>query len=167
MREVYRNPIFYYLLIPVLVALWPLLVWGVYLPRARENQKKEQSLYIDGQTCIVDILTLDPGRLDFAVDVNQVSLEFSYGSAVDRVANLCKIPSSNWTSSAGNIVKYQKKRRQDAMVKLTGVSIVQAARFLSTMQMTWATLNCEKVKLSQKKGLPDQWDVDFSFTYYY
>jgi hypothetical protein len=160
MREIYRNPIFYYLLIPVLVALWPLLVWGVYLPRARENQKKEQSLYIDGQTCIVDILTLNPDVLKIDPDIDQVSLEFSYGSAVDRVANLCKIPSSNWTSSAGNIIKYQK-------VKLTGVSIVQAARFLSTMQMTWATLNCEKVKLSQKKGLPDQWDVDFSFTYYY
>ncbi len=165
MREIYRNPIFYYLLIPVLVALWPLLVWGVYLPRAQRNQKSEQASYIEAQTCIVDILTLDPDRLK--IDVNQVSLEFSYGNAVDRVANLCKIPASNWTSSAGNIVKYQKKQRQDAMVKLTNVSIVQAARFLSTMQITWATLNCEKVKLTKKKGVPDQWDVDFSFTYYY
>ncbi len=166
MREIYRNPIFYYLLIPVFVALWPLLVWSVYLPRAQRSQKNEQAQYIEGQTCIVEVLTLDPDRLKI-VDVNQVSLEFSYGSAVDRVANLCKIPASNWTSSAANIVKYQAKQRQDAMVKLTNVSIVQAARFLSTMQMTWATLSCDKVKLTKKKGSPDQWDVDFSFTYYY
>jgi hypothetical protein len=167
MREIYRNPIFYYLLIPGLVALWPLLVWGVYLPRAQRNLENDCRLLIDGQTCIVEILRLDPGRLDIIVDANQVTQEFSYGSAVDRVANLCKIPASNWTSSAGNIIKSQNKKRQDAMVKLRDVSIVQAARFLSTMQMTWATLNCEKVKLTKKKGLPDQWDVDFSFTYYY
>jgi hypothetical protein len=166
MREIYRNPIFYYLLIPVLVALWPLLVWGVYLPRAQQNQKNEQSLYFEGERCIDDIRILDPDRLE-RVDPNQVFVEFSYGSAVDRVANLCKIPASNWTSSAGNIIKSQNKKRQDAIVKLTNVSIAQAAKFLWTMQVTWATLSCEKVKLTKKKGLPDQWDVDFTFTYYY
>jgi hypothetical protein len=167
MRELYRNPIFYYLLIPVLVALWPLLVWGVYLPRAERDQENEQALYVEAQTCIVDILKLDPDRINIAIDVNQVAEEFSYGSAVDRVANLCKIPASSWTSSAGNIIKSQNKKRQDAMVKLTNVSIAQAAKFLWTMQVTWATLSCEKVKLTKKKGLPDQWDVDFTFTYYY
>jgi hypothetical protein len=167
MQEIYRNPIFYYLLIPVFVALWPLLVWGVYLPRAERERENDCRLYVEGQKCIVEILTLDPDRLKIDPDIDQVSLEFSYGSAVDRVANLCKIPSSNWTSSAANIIKSQSKKRQDAVVKLTGVSIVQAARFLWTMQTTWATLNCEKVKLTKKKGLPDEWDVDFSFNYYY
>lgn len=166
MRAIYRNPIFYYLLIPVLVALWPLLVWSVYLPRAQRSQADEQSLYFDGENCIDEIKTLDPDRLE-RVDPNQVFLEFSYGSAVDRVANLCKIPASSWTSSAGNIIKSQNKKRQDAMVELTNVSIFQAAKFLWTMQVTWATLTCEKVKLSKKKGAPDQWDVDLSFTYYY
>ena len=166
MREIYRNPIFYYLLIPVLVALWPLLVWGVYLPGAQQSHENECRLFTDGEKCIDDILELDPDRPK-VIDVNQATLEFSYGSAVDRVANLCKIPASNWTSSAGNIIKSQNKKRQDAMVKLTNVSIAQAAKFLWTMQITWATLNCEKVKLTKKKGLPDQWDVDLSFTYYY
>jgi hypothetical protein len=40
MREVYKNPMLYYLLIPVLVGIWPLLVWGVYLPRAEQDRGK-------------------------------------------------------------------------------------------------------------------------------
>ena len=53
-------------------------------------------------------------------------------------------------------------------VKLTGVSIVQAAKFLWTIQSMWPTgCTCENVKLQKKKGMPDQWDVDFSFLYYY
>lgn len=166
MRDIYRNPVFYYLLIPALVLLWPLLVWSVYLPRAKQQQKAEQALYVDGQTCIVEILQLDPDRLKIP-DANQVSVEFSYGSALDRVANLCRIPPNSWTSSASNISSSEKRKRQDALVKLSSVSIVQAAKFLSTMQITWATLTCDTLDLKKKKGMADQWDADVKFTYYY
>jgi hypothetical protein len=166
MREVYRNPVLYYLLIPVLVALWPLLVWGVYLPRAERAWENEQALYVEGQTCMVDILRIDPERLIFVND-SRTSSEFSYGSAVDRVANLCKIPPRSWSFSTGNIMPVQRKRRQDATVKLTDVSIVQAARFLSTIQSTWVNLHCDRLELSKRKGVPDQWEADLHFTYYY
>jgi len=166
MREIYRNPVLYYLLIPALVAMWPLLVWGLYLPQAQRSQETEYSLYIDGQNHIIDILQIDPGRLKFA-DVNEVSGEFSYVSAVDRVANLCRIPAGGCKYTAGNIVPISGKRRQDAGVKITNVSIVQAARFLTTIQSLWVNLTCEKVTLTKKKGMADQWDVDFKFLYYY
>ena len=166
MRDIYRNPISYYLLIPVLVALWPLLVWGIYLPGAERDREIEESLYIEGQTNIVDILRIDPDRLSF-VDANDVSAEFSYGPAVDRVANLCRIPASNCNYKAGNIIVSDKKRRQDARVKLKDVSIVQAATFLSRIQSMWVNLTCDKVKLTKNKGMPDQWNVDFDFVYYY
>jgi hypothetical protein len=166
MREIYKNPVLYYLLIPVLVGLWPLLVWGVYLPRNEQQRDVEQSLLVEGQTHIVDILRIDPERLNL-VDANEVTVEFSYGRAIDRVANLCAIPASSCDYSAGNIVEVSGKKRQEARIKLTNVSIVQAAKFLSTFQSMWATLTCDKVKLTKKKGMPDQWDVDFNFLYYY
>jgi len=166
MREIYKNPILYYLLIPVLVGLWPLLVWGVYLPRNEQRRDVEQSLLVEGQTHIVDILRIDPERLNLA-DANEVTAEFSYGRAIDRVANLCAIPAGSCDYSAGNIVEVSGKKRQEARIKLTNVSIVQAAKFLSTLQSMWATLTCDKVKLTKKKGMPDQWDVDFNFLYYY
>jgi len=166
MREIYKNPMFYYLLIPVLVGLWPVLVWGVYLPRVERDQEVEQGLLIEGQTQIVDILRLDAGRLNFA-DANDVAGEFSYPSAVDRVANLCRIPASNCTYQAGSIITSAGKRRQDARIKLTDVSIVQTAEFLYTIQARWVHLTCEKVKLTKKKGMPDQWEVDLDMVYYY
>ena len=166
MREVYKNPILYYLLIPVLVGIWPLLVWGVYLPRAAYQRGIEGSLCVQGQVDVNDILTIDPDR-PIRTTKNLVPAEFSYGAAVDQAANLCKIPPSNWACAAGNIPASGKKR-QDARVKLTGVSIARAANFLWTIQsMRPSRLTCENVKLQAKKGMPDQWDVDFSFLYYY
>ena len=32
MRDLYKNPIFYYVLVPILAGLWPLLVRGVLPP---------------------------------------------------------------------------------------------------------------------------------------
>lgn len=166
MREIYRNPIVYYLLIPLLVGIWPLLVWGVYLPRAEDDREKERALCIEGQTRIVEILQVDPDRIEL-MDANNVTREFAYGSEVDRVANLCRILAGNCSINASNIILSQGKKRQDARVKLTNVSIVQAAKFLYTIQSMWVNLTCENIKLTKKKGMPDQWDVDFRFVYYY
>jgi hypothetical protein len=166
MREVYKNPMLYYLLIPVLVGLWPLLVWGVYLPRAEQSREVEGGLCVEGQTRAIDILQLDPDRLN-TEGKGQIAAPFAYGSAVDRVANLCKIPPSNCPFTISGTMISGGKKRQDARVELKGVGIVQAAKFLWTMQSMWATLQCEDVKLTKKKGTPDQWDVDFRFIYYY
>ncbi len=166
MKEVYKNPMLYYLLAPLLVAVWPLLVWAVHLPRTQESWDSEQSFFVEGQTYILDILRLDPDRLDFAGD-SEVSGEFSYAKAIDRVANLCRIPAGKCDYSAGSIVPSGNKRKQQARVKLTDVDVVQAATFLSRIQSTWVKLTCDKVKLTKDKGLPDQWDVDFTFWYYY
>ncbi len=166
MREVYKNPMLYYLLIPVLVGLWPLLVWGVYLPRAEQSREVEGGLCVEGQARAIDILVLDPVRLD-PPGKGQVAAPFAYGSAVDRVANLCQIPPNNCPFTINGTMVSGGKKRQDARVELKSVGVVQAAKFLWTMQSMWATLQCEDVKLTKRKGTPNQWDVDFRFIYYY
>jgi len=165
MRAVYKNPLLYYLLIPVLVGLWPLLVWAVYLPRAENDLKNEGRLCVEGQTQVIEILRIDPERPNPAKGPG--AREFTYASAVDQAANLCKIPSSSYTINAGTISPSEGRKRRDAQVKLTGVGIIQAAKFLSNMQSMWVTLQCQDVKLQRKKGMPDQWEVDFRFIYYY
>ena len=166
MRDMYKNPMFYYLLVPVLVGMWPVLVWGVYLPRAQDALKEERSFCLEGRTYVLDILVNDPARLDFAAN-EDVSGEFSYAKAIDRVSILCRIPSSKYNYSAGNPGARGVKESQNARVGLTDVGIVQAAQFLSTIQSMWVNLKCDKVKLTRKKGLADQWDVDLNFWYYY
>jgi hypothetical protein len=124
MREIYKNPMFYYVLIPVLVGMWPLLVRARYLPRAEDNRRHDGDLCVDGQAKALDILFIDPERPTMTTK-NVVPTEFSYGAAVDRVANLCKIPATNWDLAAGGFMSSSGKKRQDARVKLTNVSIVQ------------------------------------------
>lgn len=165
MRDIHRNPILYYLLIPVLIGMWPLLVWAVYLPRAEGNFDNDYDFSLDGQTSILGILEIDPQRT--SIDPNHVGGEFDYGSAVDRMANLCHIPAGNHSYSAGNKITSGGKKRQDAQIKLKDVSVVQAADFLWRIQSTWVDLTCDTMKLTRVKGMPDQWNVDFRFIYYY
>ena len=166
MRDIHRNPVFYYLLIPVLVAAWPLLVWTLYLPKAEKVWEQEQQSYEEATAHILDILTKDPERLNVTKAASGLG-NFTYPEAVDRVANLCRIPSGNLDLSTGKIMESRGKKTQQARVSITDISIVQSATFLSNIQSTWAYLSCDRVKLSKKKGMPDQWDMDLTFKYDY
>jgi hypothetical protein len=167
MREFYKNPMLYYVLIPLLVAIWPLLIWAVYLPGAKQARDIETTLCVEGQTNVIEILKIDPDRPNITKET-PVQTEFTYGAAVGRVANLCKIPANNCSYSAGGITVANGKKRQDCVVKLPDVSISQAAGFLWKIQSIYPIrLTCESAKLQAKRGMKDQWDVDFSFHYYY
>lgn len=167
MRDIHRNPVLYYLGIPLLIGLWPLLVWAVYLPAAERNCNQDYSLLIEGQTQIMGILEIDPQRIIRGVDPNNVVREFAYDVAVPQIANLCAIPPGNLQYGAGGKVNFSGKQRQDGTVNLKDVGIVQAAKFLSMIQTTYVNLQCDKIELTKRKDMPDQWKVDLHFIYYY
>ncbi len=169
MKEFYKKPVFYYILVPLVVAVWPLLVWGLYLPRAREALSSELKSAKRGQAMALEILQLDPGRLNFAGDPNKAGEEFSYATAVNKVAGLCGIPASKYKLHTGPIIKKGKQRTQDAHLTLDKVSIVSFAKFLSLIQLRWNNLQCDTVKLNkvEVKGEPDLWTIDIDFKYYY
>ena len=166
MKDIYKNPILYYIGVPIIVGLWPLLVWTVYLPTAQKSIKEQTTLYKQAESKMMEILTLDPERLEFT-DSNDTTIEFTYGSAVDRVAVLCGIPPSKHKLNTGNIQIVSGQKRQSANVALKQIDIVTFSRFLSEIQYRWPNLQCERVKLSKQKGLPDIWDVDIELEYYY
>ena len=166
MKEIYKNPIFYYITVPIAIALWPLLVWAVYLPEAQRSWKGEKSQYIKAQKTVKKILTIDPDRLEFA-DNQKVSAEFDYAVAVERIASLCGITSTNYNFSSKPDRTTSGQKTQDALVALKEVDIAQFAKFLSTIQLRWTNLKCERLTITKKKGLPDAWKVDLNFKYYY
>jgi len=166
MKEIYKNPTLYYILVPVIVALWPLFIWGVYLPSAEHNWQVERAQYNKAQSVMAEILALDPDRLEFA-DTQNAAAEFDYASAVEKVANLCGVPSASYKLNSGIIITSGGQKSQRAKVGLKQVDITKFAKFLSTIQLRWANLQCAGVKLTKKKGLPDAWDVDLDFKYYY
>lgn len=167
MKDIYKNPTLYYILVPIMVALWPLLVWGIYLPDAERGLKREMNQYDDANDIMLEILALDPDRLEFT-DTNRAPAEFAYVSAVAKVAGSCGIPSANYKVSSGPVITRQGKKSQTATVSLKDVDIVKFAKFLSTIQRRWADLQCEKLKkLKKKEAFPDRWDVDLEFKYNY
>jgi hypothetical protein len=166
MKQIYKNPALYYILVPVIATLWPLLIWGVYLPAAERNWQVETSQYNEGQSIMTEILALDPDRLKFA-DSNNTAAEFDYAGAIEKTADLCKIPPTSYKLSSGIIITSGGQKSQSAKVGLKQVDITKFAKFLSTLQLRWANLQCGQVKLTKKKGLPDTWDIDLDFKYYY
>jgi hypothetical protein len=166
MRELYRNPMLYYVLAPILVSVWPLLVWGFYLPQTEETWEQDKQLYGDAQNLILELIEKDPDRLKQARETQKIG-KFTYAEAVDRVANLCRIPSGSWDLTTGNMVTSGTRGSQQARVGLSDVGIVQAARFLSTIQAMWVNLTCDRVKINKKEGMPDLWDMSLNFKYDY
>jgi hypothetical protein len=166
MQELYKNPLVYYVLAPVLVGVWPLLVWAYYLPQAKDAWQQDRRLFDDAQALMVDVLQKDPDRLKQAKETQMLG-EFSYADAVNRVANLCRIPSGSLDLNTGSIVKTGGRDTQQARVTLSDIGIVQAAKFLSLIQSTWVNLTCDRIKLATKEGMPDQWDMSLSFKYDY
>ena len=167
MKDIYKNPIFYYILIPVLVAIWPLAAW-LYLPKAEKSLENEKKDYADAQIVIAEILKLDGGRLDFT-DPNAKTAEFDYAAVIERVASSCRISSTQYRLSSGIIMTPSrgKTKTQSADITLKDIEIAKLANFLSALQIRWASLQCERIKLNKKKGFPDKWDVNLGFKYYY
>jgi len=168
MKDIYKNPVLYYIAVPLMVGLWPLLVRGIYLPAAQKDVEEQIAQFERSEPIMWDILDLDPERTEFA-DANNAAAEFNYGGAVDWVASICKIPSSAYKVSSSMIITANKQKTQSAKVDLKQVDIVRFAKFLSMIQIRWVNLQCERVKLTKKEGLADNdvWDVDIEFKYYY
>lgn len=165
MKDIYKNPTLYYILLPVIVVLWPLLVWAVYLPKAEKSLDNDINQYEKAQQIIASILTLDADRLNVA-DA-KTDAEFDYVNEVYRIAVQSGIPQANCKINSGIIIQTREQKSRIAMVTFNDVDIVKFAKFLSNIQLRWANLQCTKVKLTKKKGLPDTWDTDMDFKYYY
>jgi hypothetical protein len=166
MKDIYKNPILYYIVTPVIVVLWPLFVRAIYLPAAEKGVRNQQAQYRKAEAAMMEILTLDPDRREFA-DANNISAEFNYADAIDNVARSCGILPDKYKLSSGMRIKSRDRENQSASVNLKQIDIKRFAEFLDKIQFRWANLQCNRVKLTKKKGLPDMWDVDIEFKYYY
>jgi len=168
MKDIYKNPNLYYIGIPAIIALWPLLAWRVYLPAAVKSIDKERSDYVEAQVIMEEILGLVPERLEVA-DSNDRSSRFDYVDAFDPVVTLCEISSNGYKINIGMLIPKKRGRpeTQTARVALKDVEITKVAKFVSTVKVRWTNLQCEKITLTKKKGFPDRWDADVDFKYYY
>ncbi len=166
MKDIYKNPLFYYVLVLAVATLWPVVIWGVYLPATRGRFGNDEEQYLKAKEVINELLTADPERLDFTKEKG-ASAAFDYATAVQQTAQFASIPAAGYRLSSSPVITSGGQKSQSANVALKDVDITKAARFLSTIQIRWSSIQCTKITLKKKKGLPDSWDVDFTFKYFY
>jgi len=167
MKDIYRNPTFYYILVPALIAIWPLCIWLVYLPRAEARLEDDRKAYVAAGEVMKRILALDPTRLEFSPE--KISEDkFDYAGAVEKAAAKCGILPTSCNMSVKPPRTTRDQKTQEAAVHLVDVDITTFAKFLTSVQMTWPNLQCEQIDLNKKKGaVADQWNIDLRFKYYY
>ena len=165
-KQFIKHPLFYYVLVPALAALWPVILWGIYLPAVRLGLREDMSQYKKAMQIFEDLRNLDPDRLSASKEKG-VKVDFDYATAVQQTAGFASIPVNNYKLSSDKITTSQGRKSQSANVSLKDVDVTKAMRFLSTIQLRWSSLQCTQVTLKKKKGLPDSWDADFSFKYFY
>ena len=166
MKDIYKNPVFYYVVVPIAVALWPLVIGGIYLPAAKRGLNDEMKDLEEARSRVAEILTLDRDRLRSA-DPETGATEFEYNVAVHQAARLCNISPANCQLSARPPITSREKKSQRCHLILKEVDIATFAKFLSAIQLRWASLVCVNVTLAKIRGVPDKWRVTLDFIYYY
>ena len=166
MKNIHKYSVYIYIIIPVLLAIWPVLVLAIYLPGAKEKLTNDISTYADATNTMLDILILSPERID-SEDPNKETIEFSYDTVVNEVASVCLIHPSNCKWNTGPIGTNKNNKTQSATVRLSNVNIISIAKFLSTIQSQWPKLVCNSIQLDKKPNRPDEWDALMDFKYFY
>ena len=166
MKDIIKKPMFWYTAALAAAVLWPVLIWGVYLPSAKKSWQNDKAEYEKAEQTIRELLTVDPERLDFA-NTKDAAAEFDYATAVQSATDFCRIPPTNYKLSSRAIITSGGQKNQSADISLKEVDIVKFAKFLSTIQLRWSNLQCTKATLKKRKGVPDSWDVDLTFKYFH
>lgn len=164
MKDIYKNTVLYYILIPVLIAFWPIMIKAVYLPKLVELKQKEQAEFESAQKVADQIIQLDPSRLNVANREN-VEVDFDYATVFNKIASQYSIRPNQYSVSEKPAQLSRGKKNQDARVELEGIDLKTFSQFLSTLLQNWSDLECQDIELIQNKGLKDSWNISLRFKY--
>ncbi|MBN1796437.1 MAG: hypothetical protein JW804_07175 [Sedimentisphaerales bacterium] len=165
MKDIWKESIFYYIAVPAIIALWPLLVGLYYIPNIEQKWEKEKENYTNAYEVMDEIRQLDPDRLAYRGE--KKGLDFDYATAIYNATNKLKINPKNCNVSSKPIRTTQGRKTRNCQVVINEIKILTFAQFLSNLQITWANLQAEKITLTRLQELPDSWKIDLTFKYYY
>lgn len=166
MKEHLKNPNVYYILIPVIAAVWALTAGFVFYPNSVKAWEDNKEQYEESQEWIEKIITVQPQRLQY--DVKKGSSEkFDFSETIVTFTKALQIPSSNYTMNIRSEMKRGDKRSRSATVSMKNMDIEKTAVFVSTLLAGWPDLKCEKLSLEKEKVGKNNWKVDMTLTYTY
>ena len=166
MKEIYKNPLLYYVLVPVILAIWPLSVKFGYLPNTKAEYDQEKKQYQEGQEIMFEILDLNPERENSTTPRDKDN-EFDFVKAVAQIASASGIDPRDYTSGSRAPITKNDRKTQTATVTIQKIDIEKFSKFITSLQKRWANLECESINISSIKGFKDTWKITLTLIYYY
>jgi hypothetical protein len=165
MKDIWRQSFIYYLAAPVILLIWPLLLYSFYLPKIDTAWEKEAKIFNDARSKMNKILTLDPERS--VIKEKGRDSKFDYSNALNAAASKLGIRAGQLDIRVKKVLRSEGGKTQDCPVGIEDIDIVTFAKFISNLQVTWANLQIEKITLTKKEGSPDSWKADVTFKYFF
>ncbi|AQT69644.1 hypothetical protein STSP2_02838 [Anaerohalosphaera lusitana] len=167
MNEFYKKKDFYFILVPSLALIWVLTTIALKLPAAQNELDRTADQWQDAKPLVTEILTHDPGRLEYAAAQSQDG-DFDFAKTIARLAPLNGISPSAYDLRSGPPITRGGNRTKTATLSIEDpVSIVTLTEFMSTLLSQWPDLQCDSAKIVKQSDGPDRWKADFRLTYNY
>ncbi len=162
--DILKRPNIYFVLILAAGLLWFVSVSLFMLPATNQNLEKTVETSKQISEYCDQIFRLDPARLDYS-EIREDVGRFNYVSAVDKVAGKHGIRPAEYNIRTEKVRQYRDGKTQGATVTIEKAGVTELAGFLSELLEIWPDLECENIRLNNKKDEPDTWKVIIKFSY--
>jgi len=166
MKDILKNPNFYYIAAPAAAAVFTLLAAFVFYPGAVNQWQDNKTEFNNSKELADKLLALQPDRL-LAAGQAAAGETFDFTVVVNDFAKTFSISPANYTTSVKGEVKKQGKLARSATLSIKTIGIENLTKFLSTMLARWPDLECDVLSLDKGKAGKDDWKADITLTYYY
>ncbi|MHC4854870.1 MAG: hypothetical protein ACYS72_00510 [Planctomycetota bacterium] len=162
-----KDPNVYYILVPVLAAMWAVMAGLVLYPKSVKAWDESEAEYTKAQTMMDQLVTLQPERLAYKVDENAKSQDFDFTKTINEFAGALSIPPSNYNLTVRSEANRGGRKTRSASISIKAIDIEKLAQFLSALLLRWPDLRCDTLSFSKIKDAKNNWQADISLTYFY
>ena len=164
MTDFYKKPDFYFIITPVVIAIWAILTSTVFISSAKSQWKEVKEEFNDSQPLIAEILAAEPERLKLQEEKKKMG-PFNYNMVIKKFADAHSISDRLYSISTSRERNIRGKRTQTANLKIDNVKIEQFAKFLAEMLHVWPNLQCESLTLTKQNTAKDAWKAQLKYSY--
>ena len=167
MKQAFKNPNTYYILVPAVATVWALLAGAVFYPQSVKAWDETKDQALQSEELIDQLVTLQPKRLAFKVDESSDTQEFDFSKTINEFAGVFGISPSNYNLTVRGETRKAKRRARSASMSIKTVDIETLSQFLSALLLRWPDMNCEVLSFEKIKNTKNNWSATLSLTYYY
>jgi len=156
----------YFIILPVAAAVWAILASTIMTSSANKDWDDIKKESAESSVLIERILELAPERVEKHKEKKQMG-RFDYTTVVHNLTKTHKIPESGYNLAITKPRTTRGVMTQGADLTIQRIKIEPACKFLSEMLMTWPSLECDSMTVTNLKTGPNDWKTTMQFKYTY